>query len=109
MVSTWNQAAIFPVGARAWTLQEGFLATRSLRLTTLEMSWRCLRKNFCECQEPSLEAFWTVQSIERFMRLQDVVKDLHISLLLPGGPERLFPNDAPAFALFCWTQLVKNY
>lgn len=90
-------------------MQEGFLATRSLRLTTLEMSWRCLRKNFCECQEPSLEAFRTVQSIERFMRLQDVVKDLHISLLLPGGPERLFPNDAPAFALFCWTQLVKNY
>lgn len=109
MVSTWNQAAIFPLGARAWTLQEGFLATRSLRLTTLEMSWRCLRKNFCECQEPSLEAFRTVQSIERFMRLQDVVKDPHISLLLPGGPERLFPNDAPAFALFCWTQLVKNY
>jgi hypothetical protein len=48
MVSTWNQAAIFSLGARVWTLQEGFLATRSLRLTTHEMSWRCLWTNFCE-------------------------------------------------------------
>ncbi|KAK0619198.1 heterokaryon incompatibility protein-domain-containing protein [Immersiella caudata] len=107
-VASWNQGLLFPLKSRGWTLQEGFLATRLLRLSRFEMSWRCLETSFCECREPSLEYKSRVQVIDRFFKVMDL-GELHISQFGDEGPMKLFGGDEGAFLVFYWTQLVKDY
>ena len=107
-VGTWNQALIFPLRSRGWTLQEGFLATRLLRLSRFEMSWRCMETSFCECQEASNEYKHRVEAVERFFKALNL-QELHVSQMSEDGPMRLFDGDEAAFLQFYWTQLVKDY